>query len=100
MTLVRDRVVSLSSSGLVKMDERKRPAAPDHEDSAPPSKKQATSVNGAGKAHIDAEMPWRDDLEVSLTNLRNSQGAKLFCILPTSISACFVMLYADTFANP
>ena len=68
MTLVRDQPVSLSSSGLVKMDERKRPATHDHEDSAPPSKKQAMSVNGAGKPHIDAEMPWKDDLEVSLTN--------------------------------
>lgn len=77
MTLVRDRPVSLPSSGLVKMDERKRPAAHDHEDSAPPSKKQAMSVNGAGKAHIDAEMPWKDDLEVSLTNQRNSYGASL-----------------------
>lgn len=71
MTLVRDRLVSLSSSGPLKMDERKRPAAHDHEDSAPPSKKQATFVNGAGKPHIDAEMPWKDDLEVSITKKNN-----------------------------
>lgn len=78
MTLVRDRLVSLSSSGLMKMDERKRPAAHDHEDSGLPSKKQVMSVNGAGKAHIDAEMPWRDDLEVSFSDQPDCQGAKPF----------------------
>lgn len=72
MTLVKDRPLSLSSSGLVKMDERKRPASHDHEDSAPPFKKQATTVNGTGKAHIDAEMPWKDDLDVSLTRVKRS----------------------------
>ena len=66
MTQVRDRLVALSSSGLVKMEERKRPASHDHDGSAPPLKKQATSINGTGKAHVDAEMPWKDDLEVSL----------------------------------
>ncbi|MCJ1427487.1 E3 ubiquitin-protein ligase bre1 [Sticta canariensis] len=45
------------------MEERKRPASHDHDDSAPPLKKQATTVNGNGKAHVDAEMPWKDDLE-------------------------------------
>lgn len=72
MTLVRDRPVSLPSSGLVKMEERKRPASHDHDDTAPPLKKQATAVNGTGKAHIDAEMPWKDDLEVNLTSTLNS----------------------------
>ena len=47
------------------MEERKRPASNDHDSSAPPLKKQATSANGA-KAHPDADMPWKDDLEVSL----------------------------------
>lgn len=70
MTLVKDRLVPLSSSGLVKMEERKRPASHDHDDSsAPPLKKQATTVNGTSKAHIDAEMPWKDELEVSFVKI-------------------------------
>ncbi|KAJ5628562.1 hypothetical protein N7490_010790 [Penicillium lividum] len=48
--------------GIVKMDDRKRPAA-DSNDSAPPLKKQATSVNGGNKPHPDADMPWKEDLE-------------------------------------
>lgn len=64
MPLVEARSVSLSSAGLVKMEERKRPAAYDHDDSAPPLKRQATSVNGGGKGHPD-DMPWKDELEVS-----------------------------------
>ncbi|KAL8827710.1 MAG: hypothetical protein Q9191_003019 [Dirinaria sp. TL-2023a] len=44
------------------MEERKRPAV-DGADSAPPLKRQATSVNGAAKSHPDADMPWQDDLE-------------------------------------
>jgi E3 ubiquitin-protein ligase BRE1 len=55
-----------SESGLVKMEDRKRPAA-DNNDSAPPLKKQATTVNGATKPHPDADMPWKDDLEVCVT---------------------------------
>ncbi|KAJ5734754.1 hypothetical protein N7533_013157 [Penicillium manginii] len=51
-----------SESGLVKMEDRKRPAA-DSNDSAPPLKKQATTVNGGSKPHPDADMPWKDDLE-------------------------------------
>ena len=47
------------------MEERKRPAGDD--ESAPPTKRQATSVNGASKPHVDADMPWQDDLEVSIT---------------------------------
>lgn len=57
--------VASSESDLVKMDDRKRPASYDHNDSAPPLKKQATSVNGGSKPHPDADMPWKDDLEVS-----------------------------------
>lgn len=49
----------------VKMEDRKRPAT-DNNDSAPPSKKQATIVNGTSKPHPDTDMPWKDDLEVSL----------------------------------
>lgn len=56
--------VASSESDLVKMDDRKRPASYDP-DSAPPLKKQATSVNGGSKPHPDADMPWKDDLDVS-----------------------------------
>lgn len=65
MTLVQSQAVSLSSSDLIKMDERKRPASHDHEPSEPPLKRQATSINGTSKGHVDADMPWKDDLEVS-----------------------------------
>ncbi|EAA57914.1 hypothetical protein AN6574.2 [Aspergillus nidulans FGSC A4] len=44
------------------MEDRKR-AATYENDSAPPLKKQATSVNGGNKPHPDADMPWKDDLE-------------------------------------
>ncbi|KAL8796059.1 MAG: hypothetical protein Q9195_001635 [Heterodermia aff. obscurata] len=43
------------------MEERKRPAGDD--ESAPPLKRQATSVNGTSKPHIDADMLYQDDLE-------------------------------------
>lgn len=65
MTLIQSRAVSLSSSDLIKMEERKRPASHDHDNTEPPFKRQATSVNGAPKGHIDADMPWKNDLEVS-----------------------------------
>ncbi|PYI27313.1 E3 ubiquitin-protein ligase bre1 [Aspergillus indologenus CBS 114.80] len=55
--------VASSDSGFITMDDRKRAAAYDHNDSAPPLKKQATSVNGGNKPHPDADMPWKDDLE-------------------------------------
>lgn len=58
--------VATSDIGLVKMEDRKRPAA-DNNESAPPSKKQATTANGGTKPHPDADMPWKDDLEVSLS---------------------------------
>ncbi|KAK4696017.1 E3 ubiquitin-protein ligase BRE1, partial [Lecanoromycetidae sp. Uapishka_2] len=45
------------------MEERKRPASHDHDVTEPPLKRQATSVNGTPKGHIDADMPWKDDLE-------------------------------------
>lgn len=55
--------VASSEPGFVKMEDRKRAATSDHNDSAPPLKKQATSVNGGSKPHPDADMPWKDDLE-------------------------------------
>ncbi|KAL9587749.1 MAG: hypothetical protein Q9212_000041 [Teloschistes hypoglaucus] len=45
------------------MEDRKRPATNDHENAGPPLKRQATTVNGAGRSHPDADMPWQDDLE-------------------------------------
>lgn len=51
--------------GFVKMEDRKRAATHDNNDAAPPPKRQATSVNGGSKPHPDADMPWKDDLEVS-----------------------------------
>ncbi|KAL9602594.1 MAG: hypothetical protein Q9219_001738 [cf. Caloplaca sp. 3 TL-2023] len=63
MPLVEGNLVSLSSSGPFKMEERKRPASNENDSLAPPPKKQATAVNGAGRAHPDADMPWQDDLE-------------------------------------
>lgn len=69
MTVVQAHPVPLSSSGLVKMEERKRPASYDNNDSAPPLKRQATAmVNGTSKNHDDADLPnWgREELEVSL----------------------------------
>ena len=64
MPLVGGLTASLPSPVLIKMEERKRPAGDD--ESAPPLKRQATSVNGASKPHIDADMLYQDDLEVSL----------------------------------
>ncbi|MCJ1383571.1 E3 ubiquitin-protein ligase bre1 [Xylographa soralifera] len=64
MTLVEVRSVPLSSSGLVKMEERKRPASYENDDVAPPHKKQVTTtINGGSKSHQDADMPGKDDLE-------------------------------------
>ena len=65
MPAVEASAVPLAEAGLVKMEDRKRPASYDQNDVAPPLKKQATTVNGSGKPHPDADMPWKDDLEVS-----------------------------------
>ncbi|KAI4208028.1 MAG: hypothetical protein LQ346_000192 [Caloplaca aetnensis] len=45
------------------MEERKRPASNDNDNSGPPPKRQAIVVNGAGRSHPDEDMPWQDDLE-------------------------------------
>ncbi|KAF7508517.1 hypothetical protein GJ744_009230 [Endocarpon pusillum] len=50
-------------SHALKMDDRKRPSPCDQHDSGPPSKKLATTANGAVKSHPDADMPWKDDIE-------------------------------------
>lgn len=41
------------------MEDRKRPIA---DESAPPAKRQAVTVNGA-RSHADADLPWKDDIE-------------------------------------
>lgn len=66
MPIVEARPLPLSSSGIVKMEERKRPAPHDHEDAGPPHKRQVTAINGGSKGHQDADMPGKDELEVSL----------------------------------
>lgn len=84
MPAVEAPSIPLHDPGLaLKMEDRKRPAASDSTNSAPPSKKQATasanaaaagsgsagSAGGSGSAaavakpHPDTDMPWRDDLE-------------------------------------
>ena len=45
------------------MEDRKRPILDDDSKAAPPTKKQALSVNGA-RTHPDADMPWKDEIEV------------------------------------
>ena len=52
-----------TSHSLVKMDDRKRPL---NEDDGPPPKRHASSTNGDKKIDRDADMPWKDDLEVGL----------------------------------
>lgn len=48
----------------IKMEERKRPAVESIDTDGPPSKRQALAVNGSGGGHPDADMPWKDDIEV------------------------------------
>lgn len=55
------RTVAAPSFDVVKMEDRKRPAGPD--DSAPAPKRQAVTVNGS-KSHQEADLPWKDDIEV------------------------------------
>lgn len=64
MTAVQQVSPPFTQAGLVKMEDRKRPSSFDQGDHGPPAKKLATGPNGAGKSHPDADMPWKDDLEV------------------------------------
>ena len=106
MNLVEARSVPLPSSGLVKMEERKRPAAYDNEDSGPPLKRQVTStVNGVSKSHQDADMPWRDDLEVKPGHLSsaksfsgNAPGAVL--LIPTQVLISIFCLEISERSDP
>ena len=73
MTTIEVHPVSVSSSGLGKMEDRKRPAAYDNEEAAPPNKRQVTSsVNGGPRSHQDADVPGRDELEVCRTSFSMS----------------------------
>jgi E3 ubiquitin-protein ligase BRE1 len=70
MTLAEVQLIPVPSSDFVKMEDRKRPASYDNDDPAPPQKRQATaSMNGGSRGHQDADLPGKDDLEVSLSNL-------------------------------
>ena len=95
MRLVEARPVPLLSPGIVKMEERKRPASYEHDDSAPPLKRQATTVNGASKTHPDADMPWKDELEVSLVtalSLKLSNSSHFFSFGPGGIWYLYLSL--------
>lgn len=46
---------------IIKMEDRKRPAGQSVDELAPPTKRQA--VNGGSKVSVDADMPWKDELE-------------------------------------
>jgi len=67
-------VVSVPPLGPVKMEDRKRASASDHnDDSAPPAKRQATSMNGpVVESAADTPKfgthgsPWQVELEVRL----------------------------------
>ena len=63
MNVVQQKSHALPSVTL-KMEERKRAAATDHEEHGPPLKKQSTSVNGTHRSHQYSDMPGQDDLEV------------------------------------
>jgi E3 ubiquitin-protein ligase BRE1 len=64
MKVTASTVAPLPST-IVKMEDRKRPAGQNVDDLAPPTKRQA--VNGGSKASADSDMPWKDDLEVRVT---------------------------------
>lgn len=67
MTVVEAIPIPLNETGLVKMEDRKRPAPYDQNEAAPPSKRMATSANGGTRTHVDADMPYKDELEVSVS---------------------------------
>ena len=67
MTVAEAVPIPLTETGLVKMEDRKRPAPYDPGDSAPPSKRVATAANGASKTNVDSDLPYKDELEVSLS---------------------------------
>lgn len=68
MNLAASLPPSMPSIDTIKMEDRKRPALDDDGRSLPPFKRQAISVNGTN-THPDADMPWKEDVEVSRNQL-------------------------------
>lgn len=94
MTLVEARPVTLSSSGLVKMEDRKRPASYDTDEAAPPHKRQVTAaVNGNSRSHQDLDVPGKDELEVSFIRML---GHRLAWLLMRSVSIVEVSKGSDS----
>ena len=60
-------MIAVPSPLLGKMDDKKRPAAAGDDAQAPPRKKLVTDASGKSKVDRDADMPWKDDLEVCWT---------------------------------
>jgi E3 ubiquitin-protein ligase BRE1 len=85
--------VPVAQSGLViKMEDRKRPASYDSGDPTPPLKKQATtSVNGGGRASADSDMPWKDDLDVSIPLI--CFAPRVLCVLRAFYSQSSALAY-------
>ena len=88
MTLVESRTVSLPP-GLVKMEERKRPASNEDADTIPPPKRQATTKESRNSKGQDADMPGRDDLEVSQPKFLSRASPSRAC---HDLDACFTYL--------
>ncbi|KAF2756026.1 E3 ubiquitin-protein ligase-like protein bre1 [Pseudovirgaria hyperparasitica] len=67
------------------MEDRKRSMVPEHDELAPPAKRQAMSNNANGtKTHPDADLPWKEDLEnfqkdAILRQLREYKREKQTC---------------------
>ena len=76
MNLVDAQSLSVPPALVLKMEDKKRPAAHHHDDHAPPRKKHAAAVNGTSKPDRDADMPWKDDLEVSRVMSANQSSCK------------------------
>jgi len=80
------RTVVPPSLDKVKMEERKRPGG--SEDQAPPAKRQAVAVNGV-RSHPDADLPWKEDIEVRPPDCPYTRPARP----PPKLSANSAILY-------
>jgi hypothetical protein len=77
MILTDVHSVPVPSSKIVKMEERKRSAPEPIDGTGPPRKIQATgTTNGVSRSHRDDDMPGKDELEVSLSNLSHGHKSK------------------------
>jgi hypothetical protein len=88
MKVVASTVAPLPET-IIKMEDRKRPAGQSVDDLAPPTKRQA--VNGGSKVSVDADMPWKEDLEVSLIR------SIILCLPCFSSPQCFVYVVSTHF---